>query len=254
MLGEGFIRVFYYKEERKFASKLKGAQSHSVDPVSPGLDPTPGSQRQSNMAERGLNQEEQVPRKEVVGRLIPGCPPMLTPDPGLDDCLGDCSFLQHYPDLHVADSGPIPLNPARSTIPQPLISHTEVPALQEPDPDQGYLVMGGSVNVSMNVPGLEPMSNSVLNGMLEKQLEEVYLQHLTENLARCNSHFGNSLLHGLVPPPQPNRQGLDSLEVSLEESTSSDKPISYLHTHNVVPCSSNFSSPMLRISETEEMQ
>lgn len=124
-------------------------------------------------------------------------------------------------------------------------------------PDQGYLAMGASVNISLDLPGsgLEPMSNSVLNGLLDKQLEEVYMQHLTDNLARCNSHLGNSLLHGLVPPPQPSSQlqGPDSLEAGLEEGSGGDsgKKISYLNTHNFVPCSSNFSSPVLRISETD---
>lgn len=113
------------------------------------------------------------------------------------------------------------------------------------------------MNISLDLPGsgLEPMSNSVLNGLLDKQLEEVYMQHLTDNLARCNSHLGNSLLHGLVPPPQPSSQlqGPDSLEAGLEEGSGGDsgKKISYLNTQNFVPCSSNFSSPVLRISEAD---
>lgn len=60
--------------------------------------------------------------------------------------------------------------------------------------------MGASVNISVDVPELR--TNSVLNGMLERKLEEVYLQHLTDNLARCDSDLRNSLLHGLVAPPR----------------------------------------------------
>lgn len=113
------------------------------------------------------------------------------------------------------------------------------------------------MNTSLDLPGsgLEPMSNSVLNGLLEKQLDEVYLQHLTDNLARCSSHLGNSLLHGLVPPLKPSShpKGPDSLEVSLQKRSvgESGKKISYLSTQNLVPCSSNFSSPVLRISEAD---
>lgn len=120
--------------------------------------------------------------------------------------------------------------------------------------------MGAGVNGRMEDMGssldldrsrLKPMSNSVLNGLLERQLEEVYLQHLTDNLARCNSHLENSLLHDLVPPPRLH--GLDSPEPSLQVRSGEDdkKEPMNLSTQNV-PCSSNFSSPVLRISEAEQ--
>lgn len=204
-----------------------------------------------------------------AGLSIPGVTPVLTLDSDYAGCLDDCSLLEQYPDLQVADSGRISHNPLRAIIAQHgLVSEAarqpEWAAQQEPQgktvssiPDQGYLVMGPSLSISLDLPGsvLEPMSNSVLNGLLDKQLEEVYMQHLTDNLARCNSHLGNSLLHGLVPPPKPSSQlqGLDSLEASLEEGTRGDsgKKISYLNTQNLVPCSSNFSSPVLRISDAD---
>lgn len=208
-----------------------------------------------------------------VGLSIPGCSPTLLLDPDFALCIDDCSLLEQYPDLQVADSGRISNNLSRATTtkhglysPVSEVRPPEWAVQQEPQdnpvsplPDQGYLVMGPSVNISLDLPGsgLEPMSNSVLNGLLEKQLEEVYMQHLTDNLARCNSHLGNSLLHGLVPPPQPcsHPQGPDSLEPSLQEgSEDSSKVISYLSTQNLVPCSSNFSSPVLRISEADNPQ
>lgn len=209
--------------------------------------------------------------QDPAGLLIPGCSPALTQDHDYTACIADCSLLKQYPDLQVADSGRISHNLLRVSTPEEDLytaASDDNPgwtAQQEPQPDpvssipdQGYLVMGASVNISLDLPGsgLEPMSNSVLNGLLEKQLEEVYMQHLTDNLARCNSHLGNSLLHGLVPPPQPSSQpqGPDSLVVTgLEDSGESDKRISYLSTHNLVPCSSNFSSPVLRISETDNI-
>lgn len=208
-----------------------------------------------------------APQSGPVGLLIPGCPLVHPQDPDCTVCLDDCSLLEQYPDLQVADSGRISHNLLRATVPQHGLYPPEAychPAQQGPRgepvssmPDQGYLVMGASVNISLDLPGsgLEPMSNSVLNGLLDKQLEEVYMQHLTDNLARCNSHLGNSILHGLVPPPQPSSQpqGPDSLEASLEQGSGGDggKKISYLSTQNLAPCSSNFSSPMLRISDAE---
>lgn len=196
---------------------------------------------------------------------IPGCEPALTPPHDFTLCLGNCSLLEQYPDLQVAHSGRIS---RRESITQHALMseicspHDGLPQ-QEPQSepasliqDQDYLAMGATVDISLDLPGptLEPMTNSVLNCLLDKQLDEVYMQHLTDNLARCNSHLGNSLLHGLVPPPQPSSQlqGPYSLEASLEEAVGEDNgKISYLSTQNLVPCSSNFSSPVLRISEAD---
>lgn len=200
-----------------------------------------------------------------VGLSIPGCSPVLPLSPDFAVCLDDCSLLEQYPDLQVADSGRISHNLLRAAIDQNTFAFRQPEwAQQEPQgepvlsiPDQGYLVMGASVNISLDLPGsgLEPMSNSVLNGLLDKQLEEVYMQHLNDNLARCSSHLGNSLLHGLVPPqPSSQPRGPDSLEASLEEGSGgeSGKKISYLSTQNSrAPCSTNFSSPVLRISEAD---
>ncbi|XP_072288485.1 uncharacterized protein [Eucyclogobius newberryi] len=251
MLGEAFLRVLKYRDsdtdvENKSRSNRREADGERDNAAKTGpltyITHFPGGQRQAP-----------VPNRGPPGLLIPGRPINRPPDP----VLVDCSLLALYPDLQVADSGPIPAA-AKSASPQPLISPpVNIPVHhpdqdQDLDQDQGYLVMGDNVNVSVDVPELR--TNSVLNGMLEKKLEEVYLQHLTENLARCHSNLGNSILHGLVPPPQPNGRGLeDSLMVSVEEaSTSSERTISYLHTRNAGPCSSNFSSPVLRISEHQD--
>nr|XP_020451166.1 uncharacterized protein LOC109957547 [Monopterus albus] len=281
MLAEGFLRQLLYREERTFASKQHKTQAHSHVTDSFKCVAPDSTDRQTDSAEAGPNQEAldfaqaqglQVMPQPPVGLSIPGCSPALTQCPDFTVCLDDCSLLEQYPDLQVADSGRISQNPLRPTMglhglhtpASDVYHHPEWAVHKEPQgdpvssiPDQGYLVMGDSVNISLDLPGsgLEPMSNSVLNGLLEKQLEEVYMQHLTDNLARCNSDLGNSLLHGLVPPPQPNRQtqGPDSLEANLEEGSAGDsnKKISYLSTQNLVPCSSNFSSPVLRISEAD---
>ncbi|XP_035017223.1 uncharacterized protein LOC118112207 [Hippoglossus stenolepis] len=276
MLAEGFLRVQHYREEKKLASASRRhkTQTHGTDQVSCTLSSSDSTDSLSYSTEADPNQEEldstQPQRLRVgppgpIGLSIPGCPPALTLDQDFTVCIDDCSLLELYPDLQVADSGRISHNPLRAAIAQhglytPVFEvqhHAERAAQQELQrepvssiPDQGYLVMGSSVNVSLGLPGsgLEPMSNSVLNGLLEKQLEEVYMQHLTDNLVRCNPYLENSLLRGLVLP-----QGPDSLEVSLEEGPGggAEKKISYLSTHNVVPYSSNFSSPVLRISEND---
>ncbi|XP_019935268.2 uncharacterized protein [Paralichthys olivaceus] len=278
MLAEGFLRVQHYREEKKLASASKphNTQTHGADQVSCILTSSDSTDSLSYSTEAGPIQEEldsnqpqglRVGPPDPIGLSIPGFPPTLTLDQDQDFpvCIDDCSLLQQYPDLQVADSGRISHNPVRAVIAQhglyPPASevqhHAEWAAQQEPQrepvlsvPDQGYLVMGANVNVSLGLPGsgLEPMSNSILNGLLEKQLEEVYMQHLTDNMARCNSYLENSLLHGLVLP----LQGPDSLEVSLEEGPGggAEKKISYLSTQNLVPYSSNFSSPVLRISES----
>ncbi|XP_034398922.1 uncharacterized protein si:dkey-237j10.2 [Cyclopterus lumpus] len=272
MLAEGFLRVLCYREERQFASasKLQRLQAHArcADQFNSHLSDSNPTDLRTESAKAGPNRQEldsaQCQRLKVepggpAGRFIPGCLPVLALDPDFTVCLDNCSLLEQYPDLQVA------------TIPQhALYTPTSEPSHQ-PDwaahpgprgepvsiPDQGYLAMGRSVNKSLDSPGsgLEPMSNSVLNGLLEKQLEEVYMQHLTDNLARCNSHLGNSLLHGLVPLPggSSHPRGPDSLEASLEPGSGGyrGKKMSYLSTQNLVPCSSNFSSPVLRISEAD---
>ncbi|XP_008325819.1 uncharacterized protein LOC103391360 [Cynoglossus semilaevis] len=259
MLAEALLQTLAYRGERKSTSAATRYRMKTY-PDGPeegvvsltGVDPT-------EPAAAGPNQEEedsfQTQRPSVDGLAV---------------CIDDCSLLIQYPDLTVADSGRVSQTPLRtSTTVQPSLN---IPIRQtdlwpepprgadSPLPDDGYLVMGAGVNGRMEDMGssldldrsrLEPMSNSVLNGLLERQLEEVYLQHLTDNLARCNSHLENSLLHDLVPPPRLH--GLDSPEPSLQVRSGEDdkKEPMNLSTQNV-PCSSNFSSPVLRISEAEQ--
>lgn len=262
MLAEGFLRQLSFREERKFASSSKHKRwqtdSHCPDSLNRDLTQPSSADLQVHSAPTGPNPEDPdcvpvpVPGLRAspqgpAGLSIPGFLPLLSP-PAVG--VEDCSLLDQYPDLQVADSGRISHNLPRINSGGQRETHHQHPVSI---PDQGYLVMGASVNLSLDLPGsgLEPMSNSLLNGLLEKQLEEVYMQHLTDNLARYNPHQGNSLLHGLVPP-LGSRGRDDSLEASQEEeggSGGSEEKISYYNTHNLVPCSSNFSTPVLRISE-----
>ncbi|XP_054648901.1 uncharacterized protein si:dkey-237j10.2 [Dunckerocampus dactyliophorus] len=262
MLGESFLRVLCYKEEKKCAS-----MGHTLE--------TSLVTTQTDIQQRDADQQEWVKRHGVreaaSGLSIPGCSSVHTPETDMTLCSGPCSLLDHYPDLQVVDSGLISHNTLRtSTLQQDLFTfvtpsehaeHKQLLCMSSSSlPDQGYLVMSDAANTSLGVPAsqLEPMSNSLLNGLLEKQLEEVYLQHLTDNLARCNSHLGNSLLHGLVPPLQPSdhQQDCDLLESNMEEAPGGErgKKLNYLSNLNLAPCSSNFSTPVLRISENVHPQ
>ncbi|XP_077388132.1 uncharacterized protein LOC144025713 [Festucalex cinctus] len=269
MLGEGFLSLLRYKEDYKKDASVSMGHKLQASSLTP----------QTDIQQRGLDQEDPGSRlshglraapPSAAGLSIPRSSPVHTLESDLTLFSGACSLLDHYPDLHVADSGLISSNPLRTSATQQDL-YTESCALTRSEsaeqqrqllhepllslPDQGYLVMGDGGNTSLGLPAsqLEPMSNSLLNGLLEKKLDEVYLQHLTDNLARCNSNLGNSLLHGLVPPLQPNnlQRGPDSLETSLEKGPGGEggKKISHLTTANLAPCSSNFSTPILRISE-----
>lgn len=289
MLGEGFLRVLCYREERKAASAAKlRNQTHSLCE-----DPDHGVPSYSHSEQLALPSKPAGPNtalelagarslepcgasRPVAGLSVSGCPSGLGHDHNV------CSLLQHYPDLRLGkESGESDdsSSPVRASVPgrraSALIPTCGVPHImvhvdsREPQqkpgisvPDQGYLVIGASVNTSLDLPGqglLEPMSNSLLNGLLEKQLEEVYLQHLTESLARCDSQPGHSLLRELVPPLQrncPPAGPLDSLEVALQGGMLGlglgSQEISYLNTQNMEEAqSSHFSSPVLRISDAE---
>ncbi|XP_077464661.1 uncharacterized protein LOC144081947 isoform X1 [Stigmatopora argus] len=250
MLGEGFLLIFHCEEDKKNPSTSTG---HNLQPrpITP----------QKNLQNKGSGQEQEEaghglrvvpPSTQVLS--IPVCSPVQTPETDPTISSGLCSLLEDYPDLYGADSGLISYDPLRTVSDQVDIymqSCGSSPSL----PDQGYFVMGDRVNASLGLPTtqLEPMSNSLLNGLLEKKIDEVYLQHFTDNLARCNSNMGNSILHGLVPPLQPNnaQQGPDSLDSSLVKGPGGEcgKKISHVTTPSKTPCSSNFSTPVLLISE-----
>ncbi|KAM8848064.1 uncharacterized protein ACB058_011847 [Synchiropus picturatus] len=260
MLAEGFVQLLQYKEERKPPSPpvVPRRRTHSagIEPLKYELDkcqedePEPGPKWEVTSSP---SSPLRAPSPEAVGLLIPGHSVAHTLESTL---CSSCSLLDQYTDLQVAESGLMPLSTVRVVEETVFCEPSDLrPGPVEVSPDQGYLVMGPSAEPSLDLPSSRqwPMSNSLLNGLLDKQLEEVYLQHLTENLARCNSHLGNSLLHGLVPPPKPSggSQGAESLDACLNEGPRMVSEACYLCTQPSVPCSSTFSSPVLRISEAD---
>lgn len=226
------------------------------------------------MAELGLpeSQGPSVALQHALAVSIPGCSAGLIHHHHSDDLHSACSLIQKYPDLRLcqepdeATSPRITVTYQSLSAPTPLHEQQSTPSSRGPGsgpgtvvqdqkpeasiPDRGYLAMSDNPSMDPNRSGLVPMSNSLLNGMLEKKVDECYRQFLTDSLARCNSQMGQSLLHGLVPPPQPGAraQASESVEVSLVGTTSEDDGpvISYLNTY--------FSSPVLRISEADAAQ
>ncbi|KAG7247603.1 hypothetical protein CRUP_014603, partial [Coryphaenoides rupestris] len=272
MLSEGFLNVLSYTDRTNVAStttKVQG-RAHLAQHGGPSRTDAGQCAHRSpphtgpHMAELGLNESE-APSLAFPLR-IPGS--SLT-------CPSDysCSLIHKYPDLRLFQepdeatntrvtvtyhslSAPAPLRVPQSTPssqgterePGTVVSDRMHPTEPETsNPDQGYLVMSGNPSLDPLRSRLAPMSNSLLNGLLEKKVEEFYRQYLTDSLARCNSQMEHSLLRGLVPPPQPDAQAQapDSLEASLEGATSGDEGpvISYLNTY--------FSSPELRISKAD---
>lgn len=292
MLSEGFLSVLLYRDEQKAPStaKLRGKGHTDTRPQHGRPSLSDAGERSQMvllhtdpyMAEPCKGRERLREREPENGFSTPGSSLTHCPHRSADlNC--ECSLIQQYPDLRLRqelDKATSPHSTASYhslSVPLPvsglpLHALQSIPCSQGPErqpgtevldqtypvkpgtsiPDQGYLVMGSSPSLDVQLLGLEPMSNSLLNGLLEKQLDEVYRQYLTDSLARCNSQLGQSLLHGLVPLPQPGgeAQASDSLEVSLEGVPSKDRSslISYLNTN------SHFSSPVLRISDAESVQ
>ncbi|XP_062332421.1 uncharacterized protein si:dkey-237j10.2 [Osmerus eperlanus] len=281
MLGEGFLRTLPFRVEKQNA-RTTGAYTHTTATHTHSNSCFNGTMLDANpltlsagtglwLELPGLTQSLglTVKPQAATALFIPPCLTVAPPSSQPSISWDSSSLLQQYPDLRLGlNRGMHDASNSPEGYPDPghgvLLQASGCPLhLHEPEnlesqgdravaeTDQGYLAMGDSVVQSLELPGAgrEPLSNSLLNGMLEKQLDEVYLQHLTDSLAHCSSVPGCSLLQGLVPPPQPDRQpqGPDSLAVALqgEERGQQSSVISYMSAHDT-----NFSSPVLRISDT----
>lgn len=128
-----------------------------------------------------------------------------------------------------------------NSIPQQLhVIPVSVPLKQDDITDDGYLVMDSSIMLNG-----EPPTNSMLNGYLDKKLQEVYSQYLQERLTCPGSSPGCSLL----PPFQPT--SLIQLSQPLNMDSSLEPETRQCQGAVSQRASSNFSSPVLRISNAE---
>ncbi|KAM6426754.1 TLR adapter interacting with SLC15A4 on the lysosome-like [Liasis olivaceus] len=112
------------------------------------------------------------------------------------------SLYQNYPDLHIGgdhvadhtcDSGCI-MDQTYNELPGPVFLSKDIP-LDIPFPLQKPKVLklghGDEVGDKSMLLSKEPLSNSVLNNYMEKEVQELYKQFLEEKLTQCNSisHF-----------------------------------------------------------------
>lgn len=129
-----------------------------------------------------------------------------------------------------------------NSIPQQLQFIPPSGSLKQDDiPDDGYLVMDSSIMLNG-----EPPTNSMLNGYLDKKLQEVYSQYLQERLACPGSSPGCSLL------PPFHQASLLQLSQPLNMDSSLEPETRQSQGAVSQRASSNFSSPILRISNAEE--
>lgn len=161
------------------------------------------------------------------------------------------SFYKAYPDLQLAGGTVGPLNPT-PTCQGPLLNSEDLCSLEasmEPgklvedhsQADEGYLVID-------SMRSLERPTNSMLNGFLEKQLMEVYRQHMQDSLARCGP---SSLSASVVPGICSNLSRNATAHSNELHSSQSQSSIRYLSTCSAPP-TSHFSTPLLRISYQQD--
>ncbi|XP_039225985.1 TLR adapter interacting with SLC15A4 on the lysosome-like [Crotalus tigris] len=165
------------------------------------------------------------------------------------------SLYQNYPDLHIGgdhiadhtrDSDRT-VDQTPNELPGPMLLSTDIP-LDTPFPLQKSRVLklghGDDVGESSMVPHKEPLSNSLLNKHMEREIQELYKQFWEEKLTHCNSitHFltSNGLTSNMGETHHPLSQGhqqtlLHSLARLGLHNTSSGN-------------SSEFSTPNLQIS------
>ncbi|ETE62880.1 hypothetical protein L345_11362, partial [Ophiophagus hannah] len=119
------------------------------------------------------------------------------------------SLYQNYPDLHIggdhiADHTPDSnrmVDQTYNTLSDPMFSSTDLP-LDTPFPLQKPRVLklghGDEVGESSLALCKEPLSNSLLNKHMEKEIQELYEQFWEEKLTHCNSITHCLMSNGLM--------------------------------------------------------
>uniref|UniRef100_A0A8C5SL95 Uncharacterized protein n=1 Tax=Laticauda laticaudata TaxID=8630 RepID=A0A8C5SL95_LATLA len=162
------------------------------------------------------------------------------------------SLYQNYPDLgdHIADHTPdsnCMVDQTCNTLSGPMFSSTDLP-LDTPFPLQKprVLKLGCGDEVGENSLAIckEPLSNSLLNKHMEKEIQELYKQFWEEKLTHCNSitHclMSNGLMSNLGEAHHPLSHGHQQ---TLLHS------LAHLGLHNTSSGnSSELSTPNLQIS------
>lgn len=163
------------------------------------------------------------------------------------------SFYKAYPDLQLAGGTVGPLNPTPQSQ-GPLLNSEDLGSLEDSEEpgklvkdlsqaDEGYLVIDSIRSLEK-----ERLTNSMLNGFLEKQLMEVYRQHMQDSLARCGP---SSLSASVVPGICSNLSRNITAQGNELHSSQNQSSIRYLSTCSAPP-TSHFSTPLLRISYQQD--
>ncbi|XP_076847167.1 uncharacterized protein LOC143492646 [Brachyhypopomus gauderio] len=288
MLGEAFLHVLKHRQEHADPVELS-SPSHTF-PHTHSLTHAPShtpSHTPSHAAAHAANITPLSSRSALVPRAVrvensgKACRPEGLEQPGtrlisvpsmaltIPSCIVEdhmglqlyqswCpSFCKAYPDLQLAGGTLGPYPPLSPQCLSPLLLSQDMGSLEaleepgqrveaEPKPDEVYLEVEG-----MQSPGWEQrLTSSMLNGYLETQLLEVYRQHMQDSLAR-----GSSLSSGAVPPLVPTNSSMPDGQAGPQgdgqESGSAHNSVRYLSTCSA-PCTSHFSSPVLRISYPQE--
>nr|XP_033802278.1 protein CXorf21-like [Geotrypetes seraphini] len=171
------------------------------------------------------------------------------------------SIYKNYPDLHIggdhignlSDSG-CDLDHDSEISDGPVLLSVDIPMGHSPftrpleKPSIKLLQSDESRDRSFTLQS-RPFSNSVLNGYMEKHVEELYKQFFEENLTTCGS-LSTLLASGLLL----NNAAQISLQISQEQNLDTCRSNEMLLQHLCGVASrdsSEFTTPMLQISNFE---
>ncbi|XP_075704703.1 TLR adapter interacting with SLC15A4 on the lysosome-like [Rhinoderma darwinii] len=236
MLSESFLRTAIYRERMKSEERRDREEE------------TPGARgAASGRTERGLeplyrgdsagasSQALCIPRREA---------PLVSPDLYTSWSSWYGSIYKNYPDLHIAgdhilhkvDSGCI-LDADCEDGPVLLSADIDSSSLPKENPG-GLLEEGGAPSMESHTFPSAPFSNSVLNGFIEKKMQELYKQCYEENL--------NAAPHPLPWATIMHNVHQISLQISHEQSKATEAVLQGLCA--TIGGSSEFITPILHIS------
>lgn len=277
MLGEGFISMLTYVEPRKDSAPASIRNKSANPKRKTTLQSKELTLVKEMVEDPGLEQglEQERPPRPSRSVLIPSDLAEHNQDLELY-CSWNCtSFCKDYPDLQLGgdqmedsnldsfeakyvlcgapvlspDLGEPELSLQPGPVPRRLRANLELPQ------DDGYLEMDSS---SITLDKREPLTNSMLNCYLESKLLEVYRQHLQDSLARSGFPANPTLLPSVVLPSVDQLSSQLSLEQGLDASVARHVVTNYLSSARTCTgvgtgtFTSNFSSPVLRISQPDE--
>ncbi|KAG9271921.1 hypothetical protein AMEX_G12859 [Astyanax mexicanus] len=263
MLGESFIHVLKYRQDGSFAPDT--ARASLTSSTDSGYYSSPHSQVKDSPASQKPPVSDVMPVEKQSGSQGPHpssdpyfCNTYANLSQSLPTSNAFNDTYQTFPDLPLLSNSHSQKD-LHSISPQQgwLTTDVDESAPQQlrfiPEqthlPDNGYLVMDSSIMLNG-----EPPTNSMINGYLDRKLQEVYSQYLQERLTCPGSSPGYSLLPLLPQPSLPplSQQNYPDSSLDPETRPSQVPPLTTSQGNLSQRASSNFSSPVLRISNAEQ--